>query len=127
MMIYPSSAEDAPKGPDDEEEDTMDHDVSPPRSAIDDNALILAKTLRDAYEAWIYRDGREDEVWILTEVLLKGIFGFAARTTVCTLDLDERGAETITRDFAQALADTIQRRRHARQRRNPHDDMEEDA
>jgi hypothetical protein len=91
----------------------MNHDVSPQRSAaIDDNALALAKTLRDAYEAWVYRDGRDDEVWISTELLLKGIFGFVAPTIVGTLNLDERGAETVTRHFTQALSDAIQRRRN---------------
>jgi len=95
---------------------SWNHDASPqPATAIDDNALALAKTLRDAYQAWVYRDGRDpdEEVWISTELLLKGIFGFVAPTIVSTLNLDEHGAETVTRHFAQALAATIQRRRRA--------------
>jgi hypothetical protein len=100
----------------DEEEDTMHHDVSPkPSNLKEENALDLAKTLRDAYQAWVSQIARdaEGEVWILTEVLLQGIFGFAAPTIVGTLNLDERGAETVAKEFSRALSSTIQRRRRA--------------
>jgi hypothetical protein len=99
---------------DEEEEDRMNHDVSPqPSNPREEKALDLAKTLRDAYQAWVSRISgeAEGEVWILTEVLLQGIFGFAAPTIVGTLNLGERGAESVTKEFSRALSSAIQRRR----------------
>jgi hypothetical protein len=94
---------------DEEEDDDMDHDVRPqPSNPVNDHAQGLTKALHDAYQAWAEdRFGGRGEVWITTEVLLKGLFGFMAPTLVSTLRLDERGAAAITERFGQALADTI--------------------
>lgn len=92
----------------------MTHESSsPPPRTLDDNARELSATLRAAFDAWVHQDATDpdDEVWITTELLLKGIFGFAALTIVGTLDLGERGAETVTRLFSQALSQAIQERR----------------
>jgi hypothetical protein len=93
----------------------MTHDVSPqPLTPMEANALELTTALREAFHAWVDQKAPEgEEIFIATEVLLKGIFGFAAPTIVGTLTLRERGAETVAKQFAQALADAIQRRQRA--------------
>jgi hypothetical protein len=68
--------------------------------------------LRAAYKAWVQaRNPNNEEMWIATDLLLKGIFGFVAPLLVQTLDLHERGAQTITQRFAQHLGDAM----HARE------------
>jgi hypothetical protein len=95
---------------------TMANDPSiPPSKTLDDNAQELTATLRTAFDAWVHRDARDpsdDEVWIATELLVKGIFGFAAPLLVNTLNLQERGAQTMTQWFAEHLDRAVQERRH---------------
>jgi hypothetical protein len=85
---------------------------TPPSRTFDDNARELSAALRAAFDAWVHRDATDpdEEIWIATELLLKGIFGFAAPTIAEVLDLNKRGARTVTQIFAQHLNDVVQLR-----------------
>jgi hypothetical protein len=86
---------------------------TPPSKIFNEKAQELAAALRAAFDAWVYRDAtnEDEEIWIATDILLPGVFGFVAPMIVQTLDLDERGAETVTRRFAQHLDNAMQVRR----------------
>jgi hypothetical protein len=83
-------------------------------TAFDKQAQELAATLRAAFDAWVHRDvpDPDEEIWIATEILAHGIFGFAAPLLVNTLNLQERGAQTMTQWCAEHLDRAIQARRH---------------
>jgi len=89
----------------------MIHEPSmPPSKTLDDHAQELSATLRAAFETWLQaQNPNNEEMWIATDLLLKGIFGFVAPTLVQMLDLNERGAQTITQRFAQHLDQAIGR------------------
>ena len=93
--------------------DFLTEPVIPPVKTLDENAQELTVALRAAFNAWVHRDATDvdDEIWISTELLLKGIFGFVAPTLVQVLDLREQGAQTITQLFAQHLDNAVQVRR----------------
>ena len=77
---------------------------------FEETACELSAALREAFDAWLHRYGLEpdDAIWIPTDILLGGVFGFVTPMIVETLDLDERGAQSITRQFAQHLDKAIQ-------------------
>src|SRR5262245_35272619 len=71
--------------------------MAQPSAAMERNAKALADTLRTAFEAWVHEGyPAGEEVWIASELLMLGVFGFAVPLIVDTMDLQERGAETVT-------------------------------
>jgi hypothetical protein len=107
---------------------TMSHEPSmPPSKTLEDHARELTTALRGGYEAWSRaKNPNNEEMWIVTDVFLKGIFDFVVPTLVQTLGLNERGAQTITQRFAQHLNEAVRRASFPNYRPITEDEDEDD-